>query len=62
MTMLLCAKCGAKEKIPSHCGKPMKVVQTAGGKATLVCWMGSSCGSQDLPKHCQQVMGVSEEE
>lgn len=61
MAMLLCAKCGAKEPIPNHCGKPMKVVKTAGGDS-LVCWMGSSCGAQDLPKHCQQVMEVAEGE
>jgi hypothetical protein len=58
MAMLLCAKCGASKPVPTHCGKPMKVRQVD-GKDRLVCWMGTSCGVQDLPEHCQVTMGVS---
>jgi hypothetical protein len=59
MSLLLCAKCGASQPLPMHCGKPMKV-QQVGKKAQLVCWMGTTCGVQDLPKHCDVTMGISE--
>jgi hypothetical protein len=61
MALLLCAKCGAHKPLPSHCGQPMKVQET-GGKVRLVCWMGTSCGVQDLPEHCDVTMGVTEDD
>ncbi len=61
MALLLCAKCGTSSPVPRHCGKPMKV-QQVGDKKMLVCWMGTSCGVQDLPRHCDVTMGISEEE
>ena len=61
MALLICARCNAHKPIPEHCGKPMKV-QKHGEDQKLVCWMGSSCGVQDLPEHCEVVMGVAERE
>jgi hypothetical protein len=59
MTMLLCAKCGAAAPVPKHCGRPM-AVQEVEGKKRLVCWMGTECGVQDIPSHCEVTMGVSD--
>lgn len=61
MSLLICAKCGAKKPLPEHCGKPMKVTDV-GGKEKLVCWMGTECGVQDIPEHCDIVMGISNSE
>ncbi len=60
MQLLLCAKCGASKPLPKHCGKPMKV-QMVGSTQKLVCWMGTECGVQDLPRHCDVTMGINNE-
>ncbi len=48
---LKCVECGETQDVPSHCGKPM---HQEGDQ--LVCWMGSSCGSQPIPKHHGKIM------
>jgi hypothetical protein len=61
MNYLLCAKCGVNQPLPKHCGKPMKI-QEVGGKYRLVCWMGTGCGVQDLPEHCEVTMGIAKDD
>lgn len=46
MSKLVCSECGFEQAIPAHCGKPM---HKEGNQ--LVCWMGSSCGTQPIPEH-----------
>ena len=45
MADLVCPKCGEKVAVPIHCGKDMHIEGDQ-----LVCWMGATCGHQDLPK------------
>ncbi|MFX1238106.1 MAG: heavy metal translocating P-type ATPase [Promethearchaeota archaeon] len=49
-----CIKCGKKQELPVHCGKPM---HEENGK--LVCWMGASCSTQAIPEHCGKKMKVN---
>ncbi len=51
MEKLKCSKCGYEMDIPQHCGKPMHKEND-----TLVCWMGTHCGVQPIPEHCDQQM------
>jgi hypothetical protein len=57
MAMLKCDICGETQEVPMHCGEAMKV---EGDK--LVCCMGSECGEEDIPIHCDQPMSLVEEE
>ncbi|MHA2365623.1 MAG: hypothetical protein ACXAC7_16825 [Candidatus Hodarchaeales archaeon] len=43
---LQCQDCDYTMKAPTHCGAPMHIEEEK-----LVCWMGSHCGEQELPKH-----------
>jgi len=47
---LKCATCGTTQDVPMHCGKPMHP-EKVDGKQMLVCWMGPTCGKQELPTH-----------
>jgi len=47
---LKCATCGTTQDVPMHCGKPMHP-EKVGGKQMLVCWMGPTCGKQEIPTH-----------
>jgi len=48
--ILKCATCGATQEVPMHCGQAMHP-EKVGKKQMLVCWMGPSCGKQDIPTH-----------
>ncbi len=53
MVKLKCVECGMEQDLPKHCGKPM---HEEGDQ--LVCWMGSSCGTQPIPKHHGKPMKI----
>ena len=53
--MLKCQECDYTEAIPMHCKQPMHV-ESVEGKERLVCWMGPSCGVQDIPNHHEKPM------
>ncbi|MFX0033516.1 MAG: heavy metal translocating P-type ATPase [Promethearchaeota archaeon] len=53
MGKLVCEECGFEQEIPMHCSKPM---HKEGNQ--LVCWMGSSCGSQPIPEHHGKPMNL----
>ena len=55
MGKLVCPKCGAEVSVPVHCGKEMHIEGDQ-----LVCWMGATCGHQDIPEHCGTVMAIKE--
>ena len=55
MGKLKCVECGVEQELPMHCGKPM---HREG--AQLVCWMGASCGAQQIPEHHGKPMEVIE--
>jgi len=55
MAKLVCNECGFEQVIPMHCGKPM---HQEGDQ--LVCWMGSSCGTQPIPEHHGKPMNLVE--
>jgi len=55
MSKLVCNKCGHEEPVPMHCGREMHVEDDQ-----LVCWMGASCGHQDVPVHCGSLMRLVE--
>ena len=55
--MLKCQECDYTEAIPMHCKQPMHV-ESVEGKERLVCWMGPSCGVQDIPNHHEKPMQV----
>ncbi|MFX1361771.1 MAG: heavy metal translocating P-type ATPase [Promethearchaeota archaeon] len=55
MGKLVCEECGFEQEIPMHCGKPMH-----GEANQLVCWMGSSCGTQPIPEHHGKPMNIVE--
>ena len=55
MGKLKCVECGVEQELPMHCGKPM---HREG--AQLVCWMGASCGAQQIPEHHGKLMEVIE--
>ena len=55
MGQLVCEKCGAEVSVPVHCGKEMHMEGDQ-----LVCWMGPTCGHQDAPEHCGNVMALRE--
>ena len=48
---LKCQDCEYEIDIPMHCGKPMHIEGDQ-----LVCWMGSECGKQSIPKHHEKNM------
>jgi Cu+-exporting ATPase len=52
---LKCSECGLEQNLPMHCGQPM---HKEGNQ--LVCWMGASCGSQNIPEHHGKPMEVIE--
>ena len=45
------ASCNHTEKVKMHCGAPMHI---EGGQ--LVCWMGTDCGTAELPNHHNKPM------
>ncbi len=53
MAKLKCVECGMEQDLPKHCGKAM---HEEGDQ--LVCWMGSSCGTQPIPKHHGKPMKI----
>ncbi len=55
MGKLRCTECGLEQDLPMHCGKPMHKENDQ-----LVCWMGASCGVQEIPKHHDKPMEVIE--
>jgi YHS domain-containing protein len=55
MPKLQCVECDYEQEVPKHCGKPM---HQEGNK--LVCWMGASCGAQDIPTHHGKTMKLVE--
>ncbi|MFW9987303.1 MAG: heavy metal translocating P-type ATPase [Candidatus Odinarchaeota archaeon] len=55
MGKLRCTECGLEQDLPMHCGKPMHKENDQ-----LVCWMGASCGAQEIPKHHDKPMEVIE--
>ncbi|MCK4848244.1 MAG: heavy metal translocating P-type ATPase, partial [Candidatus Heimdallarchaeota archaeon] len=57
---LNCVKCNYSEPIPIHCKQPMHI-ETVEGKEKLVCWMGPSCGVEDIPQHHGHPMSIVEE-
>ena len=52
---LKCVECGLEQELPKHCGKPMHEEDDQ-----LVCWMGSSCGTQPIPQHHGKNMKIIE--
>ncbi|MHA2295371.1 MAG: hypothetical protein ACXAEU_08475 [Candidatus Hodarchaeales archaeon] len=59
MSQLKCVKCSETQAVPMHCGQEMHV-ESVDGKEMLVCWMGTGCGKQDFPVHCDESMEFSE--
>jgi len=57
MASLYCMKCGQKLPMPFYCGQPMQK-DKIDDKEKLGCWMGSTCGEQDIPHHCGRPMTV----
>ncbi len=57
MEQLRCASCGATVATPKHCGQAMHI-EDIEGVPTLVCWMGSGCGTKPLPECCGKPMGA----
>ncbi|MFX1285781.1 MAG: heavy metal translocating P-type ATPase [Promethearchaeota archaeon] len=55
--MLKCQECDYTEAVPIHCKQPMHV-DTVGGEEQLVCWMGASCGVQNIPTHHGKPMQI----
>jgi Cu+-exporting ATPase len=55
MAKLKCIVCGLEQDLPKHCGKPMHEEDDQ-----LVCWMGSSCGTQPIPEHHGKPMKIIE--
>jgi len=55
MGKLKCVECGVEQELPMHCGKHM---HREGDQ--LVCWMGASCGAQQIPEHHGKPMEVIE--
>ncbi|MGY5858843.1 MAG: hypothetical protein RTU63_05700 [Candidatus Thorarchaeota archaeon] len=55
MANLVCAKCGEEVSVPVHCGQEMHIEGDQ-----LVCWMGTTCGHQDMPEHCGEFMAIKE--
>lgn len=54
-TKLACQECDLTKETPNHCGKPMHIEEVS-GEEMLVCWMGPSCGVQELPTHHDKQM------
>jgi Cu+-exporting ATPase len=54
---LNCQECDYTKPVPMHCKQPMHV-EVVEGKEKLVCWMGPSCGVQDLPIHHNKPMKI----
>jgi len=52
---LVCQECDLTKEIPNHCGKPMHIEEVS-GEEMLVCWMGPSCGVQELSTHHDKPM------
>ena len=63
--VLKCQVCDYVEPVPMHCTQSMHV-ETVEEEERLVCWMGPSCGVQDIPSHhdkqMQLVTGVNGDE
>lgn len=57
-TRLICQECNLSEDVPHHCGRPMHI-EEIDGKEMLVCWMGPSCGVQELPTHHNKPMKIA---
>jgi DNA-directed RNA polymerase subunit RPC12/RpoP len=57
MATLYCMKCGQKLPLPFHCGQPMHKEKIQ-NQDKLVCWMGLTCGAQEIPQHCERPMVV----
>ena len=57
--ILKCAICDYTEPVPMHCRQSMRL-ELIDGKEQLVCWMGPSCGVQDIPTHCGKPMILEE--
>ncbi|MHA1971764.1 MAG: heavy metal translocating P-type ATPase [Candidatus Hodarchaeales archaeon] len=58
--ILKCKICGYKQPMLMHCKKPMHL-ELIDGKQKLVCWMGSSCGVEEIPFHHGKPMQVMSE-
>ncbi|MFX0094052.1 MAG: heavy metal translocating P-type ATPase [Candidatus Hodarchaeota archaeon] len=58
---LVCDVCSYETAFPTHCERPMHI-EIQEGTVKLVCWMGSSCGEQEIPTHCNRPMKVIEPE
>ena len=59
--ILKCRKCDHQEPFPMHCRQEMHL-ETIDGEIQFVCWMGSSCGVRDIPKHHGETMEIIEDE
>ena len=57
---LNCEICGEQAPIPQHCGQAMHI-EAHQGKKMLVCWMGVSCGSQEIPHHHGRPMKIKQD-
>ncbi|MFX0173392.1 MAG: heavy metal translocating P-type ATPase [Candidatus Hodarchaeota archaeon] len=54
---LKCQVCDHSQSIPMHCKQPMHI-EVVNGEEKLVCWMGPSCGVQELPTHHYKLMKI----
>jgi Cu+-exporting ATPase len=52
---LKCHECDYELPVPEHCKRPMHI-EVVEGEQKLVCWMGSSCGVQNIPYHHDKPM------
>ena len=59
--VLKCRKCDHQEPFPMHCRQEMHL-ETIDGEIQFVCWMGSSCGVRDIPKHHGETMEIIKDE
>ncbi len=57
---LKCVKCNYTKPIPMHCKQSMHI-ETIEDEGKLVCWMGPSCGVEDIPQHHGHPMIIVEE-
>ena len=53
MRKLKCVECGLEQNLPMHCGQAMHLEGDQ-----LACWMGASCGAQEIPEHHGNAMKI----
>ena len=58
---LKCQICDYIEPIPMHCKQPMHI-ENIDDEVKLVCWMGPSCGVQDIPTHHDKSMQIIQDD